>query len=200
MTFPIFPTSPLPAKFDRESDWRESNNEFDSGLGQTTTALTKPLYMFSFEHSNAPRMQQRSLEQFYNFTVKGRTTPFFIKDPYDQHDVMDGRTIIATGGTQPTTIFFRNHNSYHYWPDSADFDGWLTSNNSGDLTLGTDYILDQETGIVVFSLTATNSDFFTVIKTVSYFKKVVFDSNLKSVSPNVWEQFDIRVSMKERTR
>lgn len=200
MTFPIFPTSPLPAKFDRESDWRESSNEFDSGLGQTTTALTKPLYQFSFEHANAPRSQQQSLEQFYNFTVRGRTTPFFIKDPYDQHDLADGRTIIATGGSQPTSIFFRNHNSYHYWPDSADFDGWLTSNNSGDLTLGTDYILDQNTGIVVFSLTATNSDFFTVIKTVSYFKKVVFDSNLKSVSPNVWEQFDIRVTMKERTR
>ena len=200
MAFPIFPSSPLPADFDRESDWRASNFEYDTGLGQSTTALTKPLYDFSYSHRNMARVQQQSLEQFYNFSVKGTVIPFFIKDPYDFVDLANGRTIIATGGSQPTSIFFRNHNSYHYWPDSADFDGWLTSNTSGDLTLGVDYILDQETGIVVFSLTATNSDFFTVIKSVSYFKKVVFDSNLRSVSPNVWEQFDIRVKMKERTR
>lgn len=195
----IFPNSPLPANFERVQQWRESGTEYDSGLGQATTALTKPLYDFSFQAQNMPRSQQSSLSRFFDAGL-GRVTPFFIKDPYDQYDLSDGRTIVRTGQVDPSTMFWRNTNSYHYWPDSATFSGWITSNLSGTLIFGTDYVLDQETGIVTFSLSAVGSDFYTVAKTVDYFKKVVFTSPLRSVSPRVWEQFNMRVTMKERTR
>ncbi|MEE8606711.1 MAG: hypothetical protein V3S55_03825 [Nitrospiraceae bacterium] len=199
MTFRIFPTSPLPANFGRKVDWRESGTEYDSGMGQATSPLTKPLYQFSFTHTNAPRVQQKALEDFYN-NGKARVTPFWIKDPYDFADDSDGRTIVRTGQVDPSTMFFRNSNSYHYWPDSATFSGWLTSNTSGTLIFGTDYLLDQETGILTFSLQVDSNDFFTVANTVSYFKKCVFSSPLQNASPRVWEQFNIRVDMTERTR
>lgn len=195
----IFPNSPLPANFERVQQWRESGTEYDSGMGQATTALTKPLYDFSFNPQNIPRSQQSSLSRFLD-DGKGRVTPFWIKDPYDQYDLNDGRTIVRTGQVDPSTMFWRNANSYHYWPDSATFSGWITSNLSGTLIFGTDYVLDQETGIVTFSLSAVGSDFYTVAKTVDYFKKVVFTSPLRSVSPKVWEQFNMSVTMKERTR
>lgn len=199
MAFRIFPTSPLPADFGREVDWKESGTEYETGLGQVTTALSKPLYNFSFSHRNAPRSTQTSLEQFVN-AGKGRTTPFWIKDPYDQYDLSNGRTIVRTGQVDPSTMFFRNHNSYHYWPDSATFSGWLTSNLSGTLIFGTDYVLDQETGIVTFSLTAASNDWYSVANTVSYFKKCVFDSKFRNVTPRVWEQFNMQVQIRERAR
>jgi hypothetical protein len=192
MTWRIFPTSPLPANFGREVDWKETGTEYETGLGQVTTALSKPLYNFSFNHRNAPRSTQSSLEQFVN-VGKGRTTPFWIKDPYDQHDLSDGRTIIRSGQVDPSTIFFRNHDSYHYWPDSATFSGWLTSNLSGTLIFGTDYVLEQETGIVTFSLTAASNDWYSVANTVSYFKKCVFDSKFR-------KQFNMQVNIRERAR
>jgi hypothetical protein len=199
MTWRIFPTSPLPANFGRVVDWRESGTEYDSGLGQATTALTKPLYNFSFTHRNAPRTSQYSLEQFYN-DGKSRVTPFWIKDPYDQHDFNDGRTIVRSGQVDPTTMYWRNINSYHYWPDSATFSGWITSNLSGTLIFGTDYVLEQETGIITYSLQAASNDWYSVANTVSYFKKCAFSSPLQNASPRVWEQFNIRVDMKERSR
>jgi len=199
MTWRIFPNSPLPANFERVQQWRESGTEYDSGMGQATTALTKPLYDFSFQPRNIPRSQQSSLSRFYDAGM-ARVTPFWIKDPYDQHDLSDARVVVRTNQLDPTTTFWRNSNSYHYWPDSATFSGWITSNLSGALIFGTDYVLDQETGIVTYSLMATGSDWYTVAKTVSYFKKCVFSSPLRSVSPRVWEQFNISVTMKERSR
>lgn len=199
MTFHIFPTSPLPANFGRVKDWGGSNNRYDTGMSQGTTALTKPLYKFSFNGVNMPVSQQSSLSRFEDI-VRNTMTPFWIKDPYDQYDFADGRTIVRTNQVDPSTMFFRNSNSYHYWPDSATFSGWLTSNLSGTLIFGTDYVLDQETGIVTFSLSAVGSDWYFVANTVSYFKKVKFSSALAMNSPKVWEQFDITVQMKEETR
>jgi hypothetical protein len=195
----IFPTSPLPANFDRQKEWGDSDNFYDTGLAQATTALTKPLYTFNFNAVNMPMSQQSSLSRFEDI-MKSGLTPFFIKDPYDQYDFSDGRTIVRTNQVDPSTMFFRNSNSYHYWPDSATFSGWLTSNLSGTLIFGTDYVLDQETGIVTFSLAAAANDWYSVANTVSYFKKVKFASPLRMASPKVWGQFDITVQMKELTR
>ncbi len=199
MTWRIFPNSPLPANFERVQQWRESGTEYDSGMGQATTALTKPLYDFSFQAQNLPRSQQSSLSRFYDAS-QGRVVPFYIKDPYDQHDENDGRTIVRTDQVDPSTVFFRNVNSYHYWPDSATFSGYLESNVLGVLDFGTDYTLEQETGIITLVTQPAANDWFFVANTVSYFKKCVFTSPLRSVTPRVWEQFNLRVTMKERSR
>lgn len=199
MTWRIFPTSPLPANFGRKADWRESGNEYDSGMGQATTALTKPMYDFSFSHTNAPRSSQKTLEDFFN-TGKSRVQPFFIKDPYDQYDDGAPRTIVQTNQVDPSTMFFRNVNSYHYWPDSATFSGYLESDANGVLDFGTDYTLEQETGIITIVTQPAVDDWYFVANTVAYFKKVVFSSPLQTASPKVWNQFNIRVNMKERAR
>lgn len=195
----IFPNSPMQVNFERVQQWRESGTEYDSGMGQATTALTKPLYDFSFNPVNIPRSQQSSLSRFYD-AGQGRVEPFWISDPYDQHDLNDGRTIVRTNQVDPSTMFWRNANSYHYWPVSATFSGWITSNLSGTLIFGTDYVLDQETGIVTFSMQAAANDWYAVNNTVSYFKKCVFTSPMRSVSPRVWEQFNLSITFKERTR
>ena len=197
MTFRIFPSSPLPANAQRVPQWRETGTEFDTGLGQAGSALAKPLYDFNFTYVNAPQSRQQSLELFFN-DGKGRSTPFYMMDPYDQTTV--GSYLFANTGSGVTTAFFRNQNSYHYFPDSATFSGAFTSNLSGTLDFNTDYVLDQETGIVTFSLTIVDSDWITVSKSVDYFKKWIFKSPIRLTSPRVFGQFNIQVTLSERAR
>jgi hypothetical protein len=199
MTFRIFPTSPLPADFTRTPQWNESGTEYDSGLGQYSTALSKPLYDFGFVLRNAPDSKQSSLEFFIN-DGKGRLAPFWIKDPYHHINNASGAVVINTGQVSVNSFLFRNVESYHYWPDSATFSGAYSSMTSGTLIFGTDYHLDQETGTVTFSLQADSDDWFTYVGTQEYFKKAVFNGPWRFASPRVFNQFNISGRIRERAR
>ena len=184
----IIPTSPLPAAMDREPFWNNNTTRFDSGKYQASTPYRKPLYRYTFSIGNFPRSKQSSLHAFYN-TLKGKMTPFLMQDPYDYSS--PGGIVVATG-TAPTSFMLINSSGWSLFPKSGSV--LLTSNLSGNLTQGSHWVLDGDTGIIVASMRPTSADYW-YVKSAEYYRKVVF-TNFAESSP-IWGQFNGQISIEE---
>jgi hypothetical protein len=133
---------------------------------------------------NRPRSSQSSLNAFFN-TGK-HVEPFLFKDPYDFRADNLSRVM-----PNVTTFYLFNAESFFVIPDSADL--VLTSTFSGAaLTNGSEYILDQDTGVITASVSVTSD---TLTWSLSYFRKGVF-TNLRE-SSNLWENFTIDFAIRE---
>lgn len=179
----IFPSSPFPP-LRRTPSWGQRQIFYDSGAYQGASPLVKPLYNYSLRFVNRQRGSQSSLNAFFN---EGKhVEPFLFKDPYDQR--ADG---VARTMPNVTTFYLYDASSHFIIPDSADL--IITSTFSGSaLTNGSEYILDQDTGIITASISVTSD---TLTWSLSYFRKGVFQGY--SESSNLWENFTIDFSIQE---
>lgn len=169
MALRILITSPLPADFSRQPNWRESRTVYDTGAHQASTTYVKPLYIYNFNFTNFPRAKQSSLEAFYNLQ-KGGVTPFLMQDPYQ---FQTGGGLSVATGTNPSSFWAKTAEGYPVIAKSGSLT--LTSALSGTLTQGSHYILDQDTGIIVASMRPTSNDYW-IATSMQFFKKVSFKS------------------------
>jgi len=184
----IFPVSPLPAA--TTTLFRDGVNEqqFDNGARHASTAWTKILRSWQISFNSIPRTQQQSLSAFN--ARFGRLRTFLMKDPYDFE--IDSLEIGFTTGSN--TFYIRDESGFSVIPDSADLT--IVSASSGTLTQGTDYTLDQASGIVTYVLTPDGGDSWSV-QTTTYFRKCAFGQNYRYVSPRVWNNFNLVLEVKE---
>lgn len=187
MTLPIWPTSPVPATLQREPIWAQSNQQYDSGLSQGSTAFVKPLIRYGLSLTNVPRSKQSSLHAFYNVTKAG-VIPFLFKDPYDY---LVGNTICVQTGTAARSFFVRTSEGYPVIPQSGAL--LITSNLSGALTQGTHYSFNQATGVFSTHIVPSSGDFWTA--SCEYFRKCKFTGYTEN--SKIWELFDGNVSWQE---
>jgi hypothetical protein len=185
----IFPVSPLPANISRRLLWGENVVEFSAGGQQASTAWAKPLMRWSVPFTNVACGDRESLYRFVQ-TQRGRLRPFLFKDPDDMH--VNSVGIGFTAGV--ASFYLRDTQSYTIRPDSAALTIWTV--DSGALTPGSHFLLDQDTGVVTYVLTPSASDSWSV-RSTDFFRKAVFGQDYRDASPRVWSQFSINVAIKE---
>lgn len=188
MAYLTFPTSPVPAPLRFFDFWNESIVNFDSGAYQGSTAFQKPMRRYSFSGANMPRTKQQSLSAFWNIH-KGRVTPWLFGDPYDIG--AQGGTVKALG-PGITSFYLKDTGSFNVIARSGFLR--ITSTLSGVLTQGSHYVLNQDTGIIVASLTPASGDTWTA--SGQTFRKCHFTSDLSQDSP-IWNQFGMEVTFEE---
>jgi hypothetical protein len=189
MALLTFPFSPLPAGTDRFKNWNEEDITYDSGDSQGLTAFFKPLYEYNMPMQGYTEVKQSSLWSFWD-KVKGKVTPFLMKDPYDNNvsSVLAVRSGISTG-----TLFLYDVNSYMVRADTTSI-GSLFSALSGYVNLITNYTYDQDSGVLTF-VTKSNTDVWGA-RSMAYFKKVKFTGAYREASP-IWNVFHTNLSLKE---
>jgi hypothetical protein len=183
MPLQIFPSSPMPG-LTRVPGWQERQIIYDSGKYQGSSPLVKPLYNYRGSYKNRPIGPQTSLAAFINTHKK--VDPFLFKDPY-----LNRADNLSRVFTDVTSFYLYDADSFWVIPDSASL--LITSTLSGELTNGSEYILDQDTGIIVNSIAVTSD---TLTWSCSYFKKGVFQGQY-SESSMLWENFDISFVIQE---
>jgi len=174
----ILVTSPLPLPVTRNPMWNESINRYDSGRRQGATSWGQPLYQYEFTVTNMPRTKQSSLEAFFNL-MKGRVTPFLMKDPYLCN--LNAVVQVASGSTV-TSFALKDVNSYRVLPDSSNFGLWSVL--SGGLLAGVDYVASLDNGYITLTAKATAD---TITASGTFFKKVAFKD--KSEQSFLWNEF-----------
>jgi hypothetical protein len=189
MTWLVFPLSPLPAETTRERDWGENTFNYDSGAFQGMTPYQKPLYMWDIPFKNINELKQGPLATFVD-SLRGMVTPFLMKDPYDfrVNSVLSVRSGINTG-----TFYIYDANSFFVRPDTT-YIGSMFSSLSGFVLLGTNYAIDQDTGVMSI-ITKSNTDAWGV-RSLQYYRKCVFDSRYRERNV-MWNQFQIGVRVRE---
>lgn len=187
MSYPIFPTSPVPADMDRDIFWGESTTQYDSGKYQGGSPYSKPLYGYKFGLQNIPRTKQQSLHAFVNGR-KTSVSPFLFMDPYDNR--INGVICVRTG-TAARSFFVVTSEGWAYIPASGTL--LITSNLSGALTQGTHYSFNDETGVFSTHITPSSSDYWTA--SCAYFRKCHITSYQES--SKIWNQFSGGISFKE---
>jgi hypothetical protein len=185
----IFPSSPVWADIIRTPMWNEEVFKYDSGQRQGSTAWARPLYRYEVHAKNYTETKHSSLEAFWN-TLKGKTTPFLFKDPYDY----------ATSASivQPTTTAMGNgsgfylvqQNSWRVIPDSVFLS--ISDPRSGVLTYSTHYVTSWDTGWVTVKVAV--SSLWT--SSFQYFRKVAFDDDWSEQS-NLWNSFESNLLIQE---
>lgn len=187
---PIMPFSPLPANIQRTWNWGENVVIYDTGEQQADTAFVKPLLQWDCPIKLMTEIKQSSLEAFQNAT-KGQTRPFLMKDPYEYQvtSVMG----VNSGVTNAATLYFYDTRSYTVRPDSTTV-STLFSTLSGFVTLGTEFSLDQDTGIV----TVNTKDVTDVwgVRSMEYYRKCKFASQYAETSV-LWNIFGATLKIVE---
>jgi hypothetical protein len=176
----IFPSSPMPAGMERLKHWGEDVQEYDSGEMQGISPYAKPLYEWSLPFQNYTEIRQSSLWSFYD-AVKGRTTPFLIKDA-------------VNSGPTSGSLYLYDTNSYMVRADTTTI-GSLFSALSGYVRLGTNYNYDQDNGIFTIT-TKANTDTWGV-RSMQYFRKARFMTQMREASP-IWNVFKTNLTIKEQ--
>lgn len=190
MALLTFPFSPLPAGTERFKSWGESDVLYDSGERQGLSPYIKPLYEYSLPLHNYTEIKQSSLWAFWD-SVKGRTSPWLMKDPYDY--IVNSVMGVRSGITNAATVFIFDTNSYMVRPDTTTI-GSMFSTLSGYVRNGFEYSLDQDTGLVVVNTKATTDVWG--VRSMQYYKKVKFASDFKETSP-MWNIFNATLQVKE---
>tara|TARA_R110000868_G_scaffold157974_5_gene385637 strand:- start:402 stop:974 length:573 start_codon:yes stop_codon:yes gene_type:complete len=184
-----FPYSPLPAGLTRAAQWNESIQVFDSGVRQAITPYKKPLYNYGLNISKMNEISQAPLWAFWN-ARKGMIEPFLMKDPYDYrvNSIVSVRSGINAG-----TVAIYDTNSWTIRPDSTTV-GSMFSALSGYITLGVEYTLDQDEGILTV-VTKDNTDIWRCTS-MQYFRKVAFASQLteKSLLYNIFQVGNVKIN------
>lgn len=189
MALPIFPTSPMPAELDRTPYWKVDAVNYDSGAYQAVTPFQKPLYRWSIPIKLMTEVRQSSLFNFWN-SLKGRTQPFLMKDPYD---FRVNSALAVNSGTGAGSLFLYDINSYSVRADTTTI-GSLFSAISGYVTLGVEYNYNQDTGVLTV-VTKSNTDTWGV-RSMQYYRKCVFGEDYRERSI-IWNLFGAQLSIKE---
>jgi hypothetical protein len=189
MALSIFPMSPLPAETSRERNWGELTTPYDSGAFQGMTPFQKPLYVWDIPFKNVNEIKQGSLSAFVD-AQRGMVTPFLMKDPYDFriNSVLAVRSGISAG-----TFYIYDTNSFFVRPDTT-FIASMASTLSGYVLIGSNYAIDQDTGVMSIVSKAANDVWG--VRSLQYFRKCVFDNTYRERSI-LWNIFQIGVRVKE---
>lgn len=189
MSYITFPFTPLPAGTSRMKEWNSTVQAYDSGDAQGLSPWIRPLYRYTLPLNNYTEIKQSSLWHFWDLT-KGPTIPFLMRDPYDYaiNSVLAVRSGISTG-----SFFLYDTHSYMVRPDTTTV-GSLFSSLSGYVTLGTNYNLDQDSGVFTI-LTKSNTDVWGA-RSVFYLKKCRFSGDYNEASP-LWNVFNANLTIKE---
>lgn len=170
MAYPIFPVSPLPANLTRDFHWKVDKVRYDSGARQAMTSYARPLYRYEVPIPIYTEIKQSSLAYFWNL-VKGETLPFFMKDPYDFR--VNSGIAVRSGLISGATLYLTDANSFRIYPDTVSV-STLFSSASGYVTLGSEYTIEQDTGILRVN-TKTGTDVWGA-RSLEYFRKCVFEA------------------------
>lgn len=191
MALAIFPVSPLPADQVRRYGFNVSDIVYDSGARQGNSSYKKPLYQWAIPFRNFNEVKWEKLTSFSK-QVFGPRDPFLMKDPYDQY--VASVTLVNTTVTNGSTLQTFDTNSYSIRIDTTDITT-LTSVLSGFVTLGSEFLYDQDTGVL--TVNSKNSvDHWSTPGTISYFRKVYFTNDYSDSSP-VWNIFNSNVQIRE---
>jgi hypothetical protein len=190
MTLPIMPYSPLPANIQRTWNWGENTVIYDTGEQQADSPFLKPLLQWMVDARLFTEIRQSSLEAFQNAT-KGMTRPFLMKDPYEFYV---GSVIVANSGvTNAATLTVFDTRSYSIRPDTL-YCGSLFSSLSGYVRLGTEYSIDQDTGILTVNTKAA-ADVWRATS-LQYYRKAKFSSPYQETSV-LWNIFAAQLQIVE---
>lgn len=185
----IFPVSPLPANISRRRSWGEAVTEYESGAQQASTAWQYALSRMNIPFSNVASECRNSLIDFIDST-KGRVKPFLMKDP-DEYFVSSA----GHAYTGVTTFRLFDTRSIPIFPDSANLNIFSVL-SAAVLVNGSDFTLDQDTGILTYITTPSATDSWSV-RSTEFFKKWAFNQDYRDVSPRVWSLFDVQLDLKE---
>jgi hypothetical protein len=190
MALAIFPISPLPANLDRTLFWSDNVNHFDSGARQAMTPYLRPLHRYEIPIQAMEETREATLVGFVN-SMRGRVTPFLMKDPYDYrvNSVMG----VRSGITHAATLQLFDVSSFLIRADTTTI-GSLFSTLSGYVRLGVEYSYDQDTGLITVN-TKTTTDVWGV-RSAQYYLKCAFEEqyrerarlwNIFATNLTVWE-------------
>jgi hypothetical protein len=185
----VMPMSPLPAQTTKERNWGEQTTHYDSGAFQGMTPYQKPLFMWDIPFKNVNEVKQSSLAAFVD-ALRGQSTPFLMKDPYD---FRVNSVLAVNSGTNSGTFYIYDTNSYFVRPDTT-FIGSMFSSLSGFVRLGTNYAIDQDTGVM--SVISKGITDIWGVRSLQYYRKCVFDNSYRETSV-LWNVFQIGVKVKE---
>jgi len=185
----IFPVSPLPADIDRIRSWGDKITQYESGAVQGSTAWQYPLMRISIPFVNIASECRNDLVTFFDLT-KGRVKPFLMKDPDESYVTSAGHEYTAV-----TTFRLFDTRSIPIFPDSANL-GIFSVLSAAFLVNGSDFALDQDTGILTYITTPSATDSWSV-RSTEFFKKWHFDANYNDASPRVWSLFDVQLKLSE---
>jgi hypothetical protein len=180
--FPIFPLSPLPAALQTTRNWGENQNLYDSGAMQGDTAFVKPLFVWNIPVPVMNELKRFPIIDFIDET-KGMTLPFLIKDAYEYQ--VASQQEVASGVTNGSTGFFTDAKGFMVRPDTTTV-GSIFSVLSGFVTLGHEYSIEQDTGIVTVNTKAVNDVWF--VHSMEYFRKAVLNAQYQDTATiwNIW--------------
>lgn len=184
MSLLIFPLTPLPTEIERYKDWNESVERYDSGERQAASPYLKPLYHYTVNIKLMTEVKQSSLWYFID-SVKGMTSPFLMKDPYDLY--VNSVMGVRSGITNAATLFLYDTRSYMVRADTVTV-GSLFSVLSGYVRNGVEYSYDQDSGVLTVNTKAI-TDIWGV-RSMQYWKKVAFENQYKEVS-KLWNLFSV---------
>ena len=185
----IFPSSPVWADMSREAMWNEEAFNYDSGKFQGSTSWVRPLYKYSINAKNYPDTAQTSLEAFWN-SLKGRTTPFLFKDPYEYATSSSIVQPTSTNMGNGSGFYLVQQNSWRVIPDSAFLS--ISDGNSGVLNSGSHYVASLDNGWITVKVAVSS----VWSSSFQYFRKVVFDSAYNPASP-IWGVFNADFVIRE---
>lgn len=193
MAYPIFPVSPLPAGLERTKSWGENDSVFDSGASITMTAFQKPLYRYSIPWSNITEVKQQVIFDFFD-TVRGRTMPFLLKDPYEYrvNSVLAVQSGFASGSG---TVQLFDTKSFMVRADTTTI-GSLFSSLSGFVTLGSEFSYEQDTGVLTVNTKAVNDVWG--VRSMEYWRKVKFDGDYQE-NATLWKIWNVSLKFREDT-
>jgi hypothetical protein len=190
MPYPIFPVSPLPANIDRNAFWKVDKVKYDSGARQAMSTFVRPLYRYRIPIPVYNEIKQSSLMYFWN-QVKGETLPFFMKDPYDYW--VNSAIVVRSGLISAATIYMYDANSFKIYPDTTTV-GSLFSSLSGYVTAGSEYNIEQDTGILRVNTKAT-TDVWRVTS-IQYFRKCALEQTYNERAI-IWNIFGTELTVEE---
>lgn len=182
MSFPIFPLSPLPAALQTTRNWGENQNLYDSGAMQGDTAFVRPLLAWEIPIPVMNELKRFPIIDFIDST-KGMTLPFLIKDAYEY--MVSSQQEVASGVTHGSTGYFTNAKGFMVRPDTTTV-GSIFSTLSGHVTLGIEYGIEQDTGIVIVNSKAAADVWF--VHSMQYFRKAVLNTQYQDTATiwNIW--------------
>lgn len=188
---PTFPYSPLPAALTRTLNWGENVVTYDNGEQQADTPFIKPLFVWSIPIDLMLDTKQSSLFAFAN-DRKGMTRPFLIKDAYEYK--LPSLIEVTTNQTNGSTLFFTTEQGWMVRPDTTTC-STLFSAISGHVTLGAEYSIEQDTGVVTIN-TIGATDYWATNANAEYFRKAKFSSQYGDTA-KLWGIFTAQLSITE---
>lgn len=190
MSLLIFPFSPLPADLTRTFDWAENETRYDSGEYQTDTNYVRPLIQYDVNVKLMTEVKQTALKSFVN-SVKGRTQPFLMKDPYDFQ--INSTLAVQSGVISGSSLYIYDITGFMVRADTTTI-GSLFSSLSGYVTLGTQFGYDQDTGILTVNTKAATDVWG--VRSATYFRKAKFIASYAETS-QLWNIFSTNMKITE---